>query len=407
MDPSAPSTHAVNATPPGAIVLGGNFVGLGVARSLGSRGIPVWVFDTDPAKSIAQYSRYVRRFVVYKGDIHDHLLAEGERHGLRGWVVIAVNDEGVEALAIHHEELCAMFRVASPTLELARIALDKRRTYEKAREMGIAVPWTLVTDDPTTVAADLPYPVILKPAVNHHFFPHTNVKALSAAGPSAFVRAFDEMRRFVPADEILIQERVPGGGECQFSFCGAARCGEVYATLSARRRRQYPVEFGNASSFVETIDNEVVEREGRRFLERIGYDGIAEIEFKLDTRDGRHKLLDFNPRPWGWNTLGRAAGVDFIHLLWQQALGLPLPQVPRARRKKWLREITDPLALAKSPRRAAEAAKTLGALARGDVTLAAFSLLDPLPFFAEFVLWLSKGASRQKRAREFKLRTSD
>ena len=35
---------------PGAIVLGGNFVGLGIVRSLGAHGIPVWVIDSDRSK---------------------------------------------------------------------------------------------------------------------------------------------------------------------------------------------------------------------------------------------------------------------------------------------------------------------------------------------------------------------
>jgi len=386
---------------PGAIVLGGNFVGLGVARSLGAQGIPVWVYDTDASKCIAQYSRFTKRFVASTDDIHQLLLRDGQEHGLHGWVVFAVNDEFVETLAVHRDSLETIYRIASPPLDKARIALDKRLTYQKAQEFGIAAPWTLVTDDPANAAKELPYPVVLKPAVNHHFFPHTNVKAILASTPAEFVTAFGQMRKYIPADEILIQERIPGGGEAQFSFCAVCRDGDPYATLVARRSRQYPIDFGNASSFVETVSQPVVESAGKKFLEGIGFDGTAEIEFKFDARDGQYKILDFNPRPWGWNTLGKAAGIDFVHLLYQQKVGLPISPVKAPRPASWLREITDPLSILKSPRPAAQSLKTLGALARGRVTLATFSVTDPIPFFAEFVLWAMKGARRQKQAKEF------
>lgn len=388
---------------PGAIVLGGNFVGLGVVRSLAPLGIPIWVFDTNRSQSIAQFSRFTSRFVTSTRDIHDLLLEEGERHKLHGWVVYPVRDEYVEELAEHHDSLSRIYRLATAPMSVTRFALDKRLTYQKARELGIAAPWTVtgdaIGDDCAAAAAKLSYPAILKPAVNHHFFPHTNVKALSADTPEELRHAFARMRAHIPAEEILVQERIPGNGEQQYSFCAACKDGQAYATLVARRRRQYPIEFGNASSFVETVVEPVVEAQGRRFLEAIGFDGIVEVEFKRDLRDGTFKILDVNTRPWGWHTLGKAAGVDFVNLLWHEKTTGRIPVAGKRRNAKWLREITDPLAILKARRPIAEAWRTIAAFAKGQVTLAAFSVRDPLPFFAEFALWAWQGAARQKKAR--------
>jgi D-aspartate ligase len=386
----------------GAIVLGGNFVGLGLVRSLAAHGIPAWVIDTDRSKSIAQFSRHTKRFIVSQEDIQDLLLREGRQHSLNGWVVFPVTDEYVEALSTNHSSLSSMYHLAIPPPGVTSIALDKRLTYRKAGELGIAAPWTSVRDSLSErQAQDFPYPLILKPAINHHFFPRTNLKALPVDAPSDLVRQFAQMRRYIPADEILIQERIPGGGENQFSFCAVCNNGQVYATLVAQRRRQYPVEFGNASSFVETTSQAVVERDGRQFLEGIGFDGMAEVEFKFDPRDGRYKILDVNPRPWGWHTLGKAAGVDFPYLLWQQKLGLSVSPLTIHRPAAWLREITDFIAIARSRDRVAEIKRLLSAIQGRRLTLATFDLLDPIPFFAEFVLWASSGLSRQKKARDF------
>jgi predicted ATP-grasp superfamily ATP-dependent carboligase len=50
---------AHGATRPGAVVIGGDYQGLGIARSLGRRGVPVFVIDSEP--SIAPLSRFVGR----------------------------------------------------------------------------------------------------------------------------------------------------------------------------------------------------------------------------------------------------------------------------------------------------------------------------------------------------------
>jgi len=387
---------------PGAIVLGGNFVGLGIVRSLGAHGIPVWVLDADRSKSIAQFSRYTTRFVETKEAITDVLLTMGRKHELNGWVIFPVADDYVETVSANHQLLSSIFRVTTAPSEVTRFALDKRLTYLRAHELGIAAPWTSLGNSLVELEAEgIPYPVILKPAINHHFFPQTNIKALPAENPSQLQRAFAQMRRYIPANEILVQERIPGGGENQFSFCGVFKEGRAYASLVAQRRRQYPVDFGNASTFVETTSQPIVEAGGRRFMESIGYDGMAEVEFKFDLRDGKYKILDVNPRTWGWHTLGKAAGMDFAYLLWQQAVGMEVIPIESCRRASWIREITDFVAIAKSRNRVADVKQVLTALSSGRLTSATFSVLDPVPFFAEFVLWVSSGVSRQKKAKGF------
>lgn len=387
---------------PGAIVLGGNFVGLGIVRSLGARGIPTWVFDTDRSKSIAQFSRYTKRFVESKEPVSDLLLAEGQRHKLDGWVIFPVNDEYVEAIATHHRSLSSIYRLTTPPLEITKFALDKRLTYSRAAELGIATPWTSLASSLTGPRAnEISYPVILKPAINHHFFPQTNLKVIPAENEQDLRRGLAQMTRYIPSEEILVQERIPGSGESQFSFCAACRDGCVYASLVAQRRRQYPVDFGNASSFVETTDQAVVESAGRRFLESIRYDGIAEVEFKFDSRDGKFKILDVNLRAWGWHTIGKAAGIDFPYLLWRQKAGLPVVSVDTHHKVAWVREITDFVAIAKSRDRVAEVKRLLRAVVGGKFTLATFSLVDPIPFFAEFVLWGTSGFLRKRKAEDF------
>jgi len=369
----------------GVIVLGGNFVGLGVVRSLGRHGIPVWVYDT--RRSVAEFSRYTTRFVLSSQDKHELLLQEGRQHELNGWVVFPVRDADVEMLSINHRSLSSIYRLTTPPLDVTKFALDKRLTYRQADQLGIAIPWTMVSK--TTLdetARALPYPVILKPAINHHFFPQTGIKALPVNVASELSPAYARMSRYIPPDEILIQERIPGGGENQYSFGGVFSNGKAYGSLVVRRRRQYPADFGVTSSFVETIDEPAVDTAGRRFLESIGFDGMAEVEFKFDSRDGKYKILDVNMRPWGWHAIGTRVGVDFAYLLWRLHTGGDVARVAATKTAAWLRELNGLVAIGASPGRRDALRSLLSAASRGRLVGATFALSDPLPFVAEFAL---------------------
>src|SRR5215471_9633534 len=97
----------------GGIVLGGDYQGLGIARSLGRRGIPVCVIDDE--YSIARYSRYVTHSVRVP-DLHDEqktievILDAGSRLNLKGWVLYPTRDETVAAISRYRDALSEWFR---------------------------------------------------------------------------------------------------------------------------------------------------------------------------------------------------------------------------------------------------------------------------------------------------------
>ena len=66
--------------------------------------------------------------------------------------------------------------------------------------------------------------------------------------------------RSADPDTLMVQELIAGGGEAQLSYAALCRDGVPLAAVTARRTRQYPAEFGRASTFVETIEcPEIVE----------------------------------------------------------------------------------------------------------------------------------------------------
>ena len=329
----------------GAVVVGGEHPGLGIARSLAHRGIPVCVIDDQ--YSLARFSRCVDRVVRVK-DLRDEqktiasVMETGQRYGLKGWVLIPTRDETVASFSRNRDQLAEFFRVSTEPWGIVRWAWDKKNTYDLAAELGIPIPRTSNprTEDELAGLYSL-LPLAIKPAVKENFFYATGAKAWRAETPEQLHLLFRRASRQIRPEEVLIQEIIPGNGQQQYSYCAFYRDGKPQSTLVAKRLRQHPREFGRAATYVETTELPEVEELAERFLKAIHYSGLVEVEFKQDPRDGQFKLLDVNARAWGFHAIGVPAGVDFPYLLYADQIG----EVSENSRAKagvgWIRIVTD------------------------------------------------------------------
>jgi D-aspartate ligase len=329
----------------GAVVLGGDFQGLGIVRSLGRRGVPVCVIDDE--YSISRFSHYATHSVRVP-DLRDEtkaveaVLEVGRRVGLEGWVLYPTRDEIVAALSRYRPALADFFRVPTPGWHSIQWAWDKRNTYRLAGELGIPTPRTWCPEDLHDLdAIEIEPPLTIKPAIKEHFIYATKAKAWRADSRAELAKRFLQAAALVPPGEVMVQELIPGDGRQQYAYCAFFKDGQAVGSMVARRRRQHPPEFGRATTFAETVDLPLLEDLSLRFLRAIDYYGLVELEYKLDPRDGQFKLLDVNARTWGYHTLGFQAGVDFPYLLFLDQLGLPVPVCRTQTGVRWVRLATD------------------------------------------------------------------
>ncbi len=378
----------------GALVIGGNLNGLSIARSLGRRGVPVWVV-TPPNIKLASYSRYTRRTLPWpNGDGEGqatYLLEVAERYQLNRWVLLPTSDESAALLSKFHALLSRRFRVSTPVWDVLRWAYDKRLTYKLAAEQQVDYPHTIYPACEADLArASCALPGILKPATHATTNRFTADKAWPVDSREELLVRYRQARELIPPDLILVQERIPGGGESQFSYAALCCDGQPIASLTARRTRQYPIDFGHSSSFVETLDVPEIVAPSRRLLAAIRYTGLVEVEYKFDARNGRYKLLDINPRLWTWATLGARAGIDFPYLLWQMLLGLPVQEKVGRTDVRWVRMITDvPAAIHEMARGRLSPGAYVRSL-RSPLEFSVTALDDPLPGLVEVPLFAYK-----------------
>lgn len=381
---------------PGALVIGGDYRALGVVRSLGRRGVPVWVLRPAGDHTLATHSRFVRRTIpLPDGDPGRLALLRdlSVRAGLAGWTLFPTADATAAFVARHHEELAEHFRLTTPAWDAYRWAYDKRLTYLLAAGADVPYPMVYTPRDRTELDGySGPFPAILKPATK----PRLNLPATKAwlvRDRAELTRRYDEVAPVAEPGALMIQELVPRTGG-QLSVAAVCRDGKPLVCAVAERVRQYPMDFGRSSTYVETTDDPQVEALGRRVLAAMPFDGLAEVEFKRDPRDGVCKLLDINVRVWGWHTIGAAVGLDFTHLAWQLANGQPLPPVHVPAGLRWLRLTTD---LPAAYHEIAEGRLSVRSYLR---TLAApheravAALDDPLPGLLEIPLYLMSRRGR-------------
>jgi len=384
----------------GAIVLGANYRALSVVRSLGRHGIETCVVRTDE-HAVAAWSRYASRQATLSAsspaEAADQLCEMAQARGWTGWMVIPTDDEDVELLASHHDQLRDRFRLSVLPRPAIAWALDKRVSYTFASEHGVEHPRTWSVPDPTALEnPEITYPAIIKPRFRTRWLAARTPKAWRAENRDQLERAYRAAAEVMPPERLLVQELIPGGGESQLAYAAVCRDGAVSASLAARRLRQWPPDFGKASTYVETIDEAELAATAEPLLAVSGYTGLIELEFKRDPRDCCLKLLDVNPRVWGWISVGPRAGVDFPYVLWRMLLGDEIPRLRARAGVRWVRMATDiPAAVSAMPDELSRR-QYLSSL-RPPLACAIFAADDPLPTLIDAPLLASIGARRALR----------
>ena len=205
------------------------------------------------------------------------------------------------------------------------VAADKALTMEHAKKLGIDHPGTWLANSAEEIIN------LTQPFSEGSFV----VKPRVGVGSSGVVYGqkrskqewADHIERF---GALIVQERISAEGAALGASLIMDKAGNLIAGVAHRRLQQYPVS-GGPSTDRETIDApELIER-SRKLLESLNWTGVAMVEWKLDPKDGKEKLLEINPRFWGSLELAVRAGVNFP-LLYAEAsegkLACKLPTGP-------------------------------------------------------------------------------
>ncbi len=355
---------------------------LSMVRALGRDGIPVAVATSDPASKV-KLSRYCTAEVRTPGWVDD---PEAALAALIAWgaeqreapVVFYQGDHDMLALSRGRSRLAPHLRCVLPSAELVEAVADKLRFAALAERERLPVPFTLTVSRGSAAAAELArwdrFPCVLKPCMRSPRFAQLaqNQKAMRIRSP----REMDALRAVIESydTDFVLQEAIDGGEEYIESYHAYIRPGgEVIGDFTGRKIRTAPRLYG-FSTYVEITDDDEVRRLGRSILERIGFSGVAKIDFKRDPHTKRLYLLEINPRFNLWHHAGAAAGVSIPALAYRDCIE-PGSARPAGRARAGVRWVD-----AHADWRAFEgsSARWLAEMLSADVN-ESFMLRDPLP----------------------------
>jgi predicted ATP-grasp superfamily ATP-dependent carboligase len=317
-------------------------------------------------------------------------LAKNEH--LEGWILMPTNDAWVYVLSRHKETLEEYYKVSTPSWDIVKLAYNKKLTYQIAGKNDLPIPETFYPENLDALReslSDITFPVIIKPAIVDHFFKKTKTKVFKANTKEELIQAYIKAAHVIDPSEIMVQEVIPGGPDLLYSFCTFFKNRKVMGMCIARRSRQRPMDFGSASTFVESVYVPKLIELGTDLLNAMNYYGLSEVEFKKDMRDGKFKLLEINARTWLWHSLAIRCGVDFPYLLYNDMSGKEIkPALSFRENVKFVHIYTDLGVVIKEVMKGNMKLRDYVSSLKGEKKFAVLSLDDPLPFVVETLMLL-------------------
>ena len=316
-----------------------NLSTLAIVRSLGRRGVPVVLITTSSRDAVLS-SKYVTHteFCPFLHDSEDALLSfclqvaekySGEK------VLLPAVDECSYFVGKYHQQLSKSYLIPAPNWNSVSKINNKRFQYETAESLGIPIPETYYAQAPEEVeklAGEISnYPYVIKPNVSFEW----KLKAAKSkvkGKKGVLVKDATHLREvakeiFVPGHEFMIQEVIGGRDERLVTCIGFyTEGGEPHSWFIRKKYRQCPVDFGYCT-MTESCHNEQVFQQTTQLLKAMDYYGIAGVEWKLDPKTDKYKLIEINGRPVNTTGCAMASGVDLPAIAYFYAIGKSLPPV--------------------------------------------------------------------------------
>ncbi|MCW8097399.1 carboxylate--amine ligase [Streptomyces tauricus] len=337
---------------PGLIVKFGDYPlhhgGVGAIRSLGRLGVPMYAI-TEDRYTPAAVSRHLRRAFVWPTTgteqaerLVEGLLRVGRRIG-RPAVLIPTDEEAAVLIAEHQAELTGSFLFPRVRAGLPRRLASKQGLHELCVEHGVPSPRAAFPESYGEIedfAAKARFPLVAKnreafvrrarPAV------HGTTRIATQEGLLRLARDWGER------PGVILQEYLPReDAEDWIVHAYFDADSAPLALFTGVKVRSWPPHAGmTANAYV--VDNPELADLAARFIKQIGFSGVIDLDLRFDRRDGRYKLLDFNPRMGAqFRLFENGSGIDVIRAMHLDLTGRAVPEGEQLAGRRYIVENID------------------------------------------------------------------
>ncbi|MFE9220784.1 ATP-grasp domain-containing protein [Streptomyces lavendulae] len=402
---------------------------LGAVRSLGREGVEVHAVIGSGGGPVG-HSRYLHAVHPGPGGGGPGGLAPGDMpRALRECLVALSNRIGRPAVLIAMDDLSAIcvsriapalgerFRIPHQPDELPARVADKAELSRLCTRWDVPHPETLIPAsgaEAAEAAWRLGLPAVAKWSRPWLLPSGSNLRSTTLVHSAAEARCLYE-RSAEAGSSLLLQRFLPAGPDSDWFFHGAfARGGHPLLTGAGRKELAWPVRTG-LTALGRWLPDPAVEAAGLRIAERLGYQGILDLDFRRDER-GRFRLVDFNPRPGAqFRLFTDDDGLDVVRAMYLDLTGQRVPESSGGLGRVFVAENYALLSALRGPLprrrpetaftvpgppshgRTAEAAPRAGDRGSRNVEAAWFAVDDVVPFFLMATALVARGAFKAVR----------
>lgn len=320
--------------------------GLAIARSLGGLDVPVYVVDSGKWNP-ARFSRHCRGSFLWNLNSATPqesvaFLVNAARTIGRNPILIPTNDTAALFVADNSEALCPSYLFPNQSAERSRGLVSKKSLFQLASRYDIPTPRTFSPasrGDAFAFARTAIYPVMVKP--DDCGRPGAAMTKCIAYDANDLLKKYDAMDDSEQAN-ILFQEYIPGGDDSIWMFNGYFnKHSECLFGMTGKKIRQCPVYTG-AACLAVCLHNHTVHQMTLEFMKAVGYQGILDIGYRYDSRDGKYKVLDVNPRIGStFRLFAGDGGLDVARALYLDLTNREVPPSKLRDGRKWIVEDAD------------------------------------------------------------------
>lgn len=343
-----------------AFVFNCAYNGLSIIQTLGRQGIDVYALDSfRNVGTTSKYGTYLKspNPTESEDEFINFLISSGRDFEEKP-VLIPTNDHWVSAVAKNREKLAEYFEPCFSEWSTIDLLLDKQQFSRWALDNDYSVPRSWTQNELASIPEDA-FPIVAKrgdgryrPDIMHRSSLTRKVHSLfsSGNGPDqlseeysrvadirlqiidsrneldAFLRGFNDL-----LDKFAFEEYIRGMSDSMYTVGIYANEGTVKGVFTGRKVRGYPADIGDCKvGQVESVPDQLVDQ-AKSICDELDYTGIAEFEYKRDTKTGEFYLIEINPRSWSWVGITPASGVNLPWMAYTDLAGTgeqPCPSNP-------------------------------------------------------------------------------
>ncbi len=305
------------------IVMNMNHIGLGIIRNF--KDTDFHIMGIAKKKNFVCSSKYLRAVIEINIEnepdrLLEKLLEIGQDLSGKGFIV-PTSEVELMFLISHAGMLSEYYHLSIPETEKFIKVTDKYLFYTELRKHSFHTPETFLLESKESmdgVAGRICFPCILKPVFSGDW---KTGRAYSVVGAqkAMVIHSRAELEKYYDLvshlrSKVLLQQIVRSEDGETYSFCCYAdSSGKVLWGCVTQKLLQYPENFGTAL-MCQTVREPEIYQLGLQLVEKLGIDGICEVEIMREQGSGELYIIEVNTRHWQQHILSSSQGINISML---------------------------------------------------------------------------------------------